>query len=104
MVSSLGENTIRQMGAGEFPNLKSQIVTSSRGHLPVADLKCQFGASNRLLMSQIATSIFDPGGFMFQRRIVACLRALCSRAQRRERTAQARAAVVANRKEPGYGG
>ena len=49
---------MRQMGAGQIPNLKSQIVTSSRGRLPVADLKRQFGTSNRFLMSQIATSIF----------------------------------------------
>jgi len=67
---------MRQLGAGEFPNLKSQIVTSSRACLPVVDLKGQFGASNRLLMSQFATSNFEPGGFMFQRWIATNLKAL----------------------------
>ena len=50
-----------QLNKAEFKNLKSQIVTSSPGRLPVADLKCQFGTSNRFLMSQIGTSIFGRG-------------------------------------------
>jgi len=52
---------MRQMGDGQILDLKSQIVISSRGRLPVADLKCQFGTSNKFLMSQIATSTFVRG-------------------------------------------
>ena len=62
MASSLEADPMRQIGDGESSNLKSRIVTSSRGRLPVADLKCQFCASNRFLMSQIATSNSGGGG------------------------------------------
>jgi len=77
------EDFMFQLSAGEFANLKSQIVTSSWGGL-----------------CRATPYAFTEQGVA----MLSSMHVLRSQAQLRERTAQARAAVAANRKELGYGG